>query len=125
MAEDLDLALIFNEAAKAVDKLNADKTLGHSDWQIGSMDVMRVLKKNQNEGALKGSFKTDYRATSWYWTGSQVYDKDINDNLARSLIFVEGLRPDEGTLLKGMVKDTKGIPPEMFKAMLPRRSTRP
>jgi len=125
MPKDLDLALIFNEAAKAVDKLNTDKALGHSDWQIGSMEVMRVLKKHQHEGALKGTFKTDYRTTSWYWTSSEVYDKNAQENVARTLLFAEGVRPDESALLKGMPRNTRGMPPDVLRALLPKQSCRP
>ena len=58
MPTDLGVTMTFNAAAKTVEKLNADKAFGHNDWQIGSLDVMRVLQKNQNEGSLKGTFKT-------------------------------------------------------------------
>ena len=57
MPKDLGVTKTFNDATKAIDKLNADNTLGHKDWQIGSFDVMRVLQMNQNEGSLKDTFK--------------------------------------------------------------------
>ncbi|MGH9422572.1 MAG: DUF1566 domain-containing protein [Thermoanaerobaculia bacterium] len=58
MPTDLDVTMTFNDAAKAVNRLNATKTLGHDDWQIPSLENLRVLQKNQNEGALKGTFNT-------------------------------------------------------------------
>jgi hypothetical protein len=125
MPKDLSLSMIFNEAAKAVKQLNAGKALGHSDWQIGSMEVMRVLKDNQSEGALKDTFKTDYKATSGYWTSTQVYDPQLGDNLAYVLVFNKGLRPDSSPLLKDMPKDTMGMPADILRAMIPKRSVRP
>ena len=73
MPTDLNVTMTFNDAAKAVEKLNADKALGHNDWQIGSLDVMRILQKNQNEGSLKGTFKTAFSRDAsdfptWYWS---------------------------------------------------------
>src|ERR1700674_1093403 len=59
MPTDLDVTMTFNDAAKRVEKLNADKFLGHDDWQIPSLDNLRVFYKNQNEGALKGTFTKD------------------------------------------------------------------
>ena len=74
MPEDLDVTMKFNNAAKAVKTLNSQKALGHDDWQIPSLENLRVLQKNQNEGALKGTFKTASCNGSdcpvWYWSST-------------------------------------------------------
>src|SRR5665213_2891036 len=75
MPKDLDVTLTFNDAAKRVQSLNADNALGHNDWQIGSLDVMRVLRKNQNEGSLKSTFNTADTGSGlyfphWYWSST-------------------------------------------------------
>lgn len=79
MPKDLDVTMTFNDAAKAVEKLNADNALGHNDWQIPAVENLRVLQKNQNEGSLKGTFKTvSSRDGSdcpvWYWSSTEVRD---------------------------------------------------
>jgi len=71
---DLDLVMTFNDAAKAVEKLNAQKTLGHSDWQIPSLENLLVLYKNQDEGKLSGAFTKNkynsYDFPDWYWSST-------------------------------------------------------
>lgn len=79
MPTDLSVTLTFNDAAKAVKKLNADKALGHDDWQIPALENVRVLQKNQNEGALKGTFNTSNKGSSsvfpgWYWSFTEYRD---------------------------------------------------
>jgi hypothetical protein len=49
MPKDLDVTMTFNDAAKAVEKLNTDKALGHSDWQIPSLENLHILQKNQKK----------------------------------------------------------------------------
>jgi hypothetical protein len=75
MPTDLDVTMTFNDAAERVRQLNADKALGHDDWQIGSLEVTRVLEKNQNAGALKGNFKTASSSGAgcpdWYWSSTE------------------------------------------------------
>jgi hypothetical protein len=75
MPTDLDVALTFNDAAKAVQKLNSQKAHGHDDWQIPNKDTLQVLQKNKNEGALKGTFKTAASSSSdnsgWYWSPTE------------------------------------------------------
>jgi hypothetical protein len=70
--------MTFNDAAEAVKKLNADNALGHNDWQIPVLENVHTLQKNQNEGALKGSFKTDSASGSdysdWYWSSTPSHD---------------------------------------------------
>lgn len=72
---DLDVTMTFNEAAKAVKKLNSTKALGHDDWHIPALENLRVLQKNQNEGFLKGTFKTAAASGSdypgWYWSSTE------------------------------------------------------
>jgi hypothetical protein len=75
MPTDLDVTMTFNDAAKAVKKLNSNKALGHDDWQIPALENVRVLYKNQNEGDLKGTFKTAASSGSvfpdWYWSSTE------------------------------------------------------
>ena len=72
MPTDLSVTTTFNDAAKAVEKLNADKALGHDDWQIPSLENLHALQKNQNAGSLKGTFKTASFSGSaypdWHWS---------------------------------------------------------
>jgi hypothetical protein len=91
MPTDLDITMTFNDAAKSVEKLNANKFLGHSDWQIPTLENLYVLQKNQNEGALKGTFKTAAANRSvypvWYWSSSQ--DR-VYPSLVRFVRFDDG-----------------------------------
>jgi hypothetical protein len=75
MPTDLDVTMDFNDAAAAVRKLNDNKALGHDDWQIPSLENVRVLYKNKNEGALKGTFNTSSKRSppvfpGWYWSST-------------------------------------------------------
>ena len=87
MPTDLDVTMTFNDAAKAVKKLNNNKALGHDDWQIPSLKNVRVLYKNQNEGALKGTFNTSGNKGSgsgypvWYWSSTEhrVFSSYVRD----------------------------------------------
>jgi hypothetical protein len=98
MPEDLDLTMNFNEAARAVQKLNNQKALRHDDWQIPTLENLYVLYKNQNEGALKGTFKTVARSGSdypdWYWS-STVFRLD--SSFMNNVCFSDGY---EGCYLK-------------------------
>lgn len=73
---DLHATKFFNEAAKAVQRLNNLKCHGHDDWQIPSLDVLAVLQTNVNEGNLKGTFNTTLssrsdRVVDWYWSSTK------------------------------------------------------
>jgi hypothetical protein len=79
MPTDLDVTTRFNDAAKSVKRLNAQKALGHDDWQIPSLEHIRVLQQNQNEGALKGTFHTASKRhgnvfPDWYWSSTEERD---------------------------------------------------
>ena len=69
------LTLTFNDAAACVEGLNAKKAFGHDDWQIPSLAVLQVLQVYQNEGKLKGTFKTASSSGSdfpdWYWSSTE------------------------------------------------------
>ena len=84
-------AMTFNDAAKNVKKLNANKSLGHDDWQIPSLENLRVLQRNQNKGHLKGTFKTVARSGSaypcWYWSSTE--DRSYPSNV-HGVRFLEG-----------------------------------
>ena len=76
LPKDLGFTATFNDAAEAVKKLNEKKALGHDDWQIPDLDTLRVLQRNQNQGSLKGTFNTTYKASGsdcpdWYWSSTQ------------------------------------------------------
>jgi hypothetical protein len=68
----------FNDAAKAIQRLNSHKSFGHDDWQIPSLENLRALYKNQNEGALQGTFRTVASSGSdcpyWYWSSTEHRD---------------------------------------------------
>jgi hypothetical protein len=79
MPKDLGVTMTFNDAAEAVKKMNAENALGHNDWQIPALDNLHVLQKNQNEGTLKGTFKTassrdDSVYPDWYWSSTENRD---------------------------------------------------
>lgn len=59
MAEGLRKKAYFDQTQEAIRNLNADKEAnhGHSDWQIGSVDVIQLVHKSWTTGALKTSFK--------------------------------------------------------------------
>src|ERR1035437_7553017 len=87
MPTDLDVTMTFNDAAKAVKKLNSQKSLGHDDWQIPALENVRVLQKNQNESALKGTFKTAASSGSdcpvWYWSSTENRDGSSGVRIVR------------------------------------------
>lgn len=89
--KDLDVTMTFNDAAKAVKKLADEKYLGKSDWQIGSLAVVRTLYKNQNEGALKGTFKTSGGSgldnPRWSWSSTEYHG---NPSLVHDVRFSDG-----------------------------------
>ncbi len=91
MPKDLGVTLTFVDAARAVKKLNADEALGHDDWQIGSLDMMRVLQKNQNTSGLKGSFKTAASCGSGYpdryWSSTREH---YSASIKGSVCFSDG-----------------------------------
>jgi hypothetical protein len=91
MPKDLDITMTFNRAAKAVGKLNARKYLGHDDWQIPALDNLHILRKNQNEGTLNGTFKTasfnGLLFPVFYWSSTENH---------RDSSYVQGVRFSDG-----------------------------
>ena len=87
MPKDLDVVMTFNDAAKAVEKLNDKNTLGHDDWQIPSLENLRVMQKNQNQGKLTGTFKTASSSGSvfpvWYWSRTPHRDYPTHVDIVR------------------------------------------
>jgi len=87
MPTDLSVTQTFNDGAKSVKKLNVDKSLGHDDWQIPSLENLRVLQKNQDAGALKGTFTkeagkgSDYAVR--YWSSTEDSDDSSSVHLVR------------------------------------------
>jgi hypothetical protein len=78
MPMDLGFTATFNDAVKAVEKLNEKKALGHDDWQIPDLETLKILHSNKNQGSLKDTFKTTNKWTgsvfpAWYWSSSS-YD---------------------------------------------------
>lgn len=92
MPVDLGFTANFNNAAKAVEKLNEKKALGHDDWQIPDLDTLKVLQRNQNRGSLKDTFNTSDKGSGLdlqglYWSST----KDLNDSShAYGLHFSDG-----------------------------------
>lgn len=118
MPTDLGVTMTFNDAAKRVKKLNSQKALGHDDWQIPSLGNVRVLYKNQNEGALKGTFKTccnkgrgpDF--PDWYWSSTGHPDHSSH---------VHGVRFSDGAedWLPNVIKLLSCRPVRLVKASAP------
>ena len=76
MPMDLGFTATFNDAAKAVKKLNEKKALGHDDWQIPDLETLKTLQRNQNQGSLKGTFNTTNKGSGsgypvWYWSSTE------------------------------------------------------
>jgi hypothetical protein len=91
MPVDLPVLMTFNDAAKAVQELNGQKAFGHDDWQIPSLEGLRVLYKIHNEGALKGTFNTVVSGSDgpgWYWSSTEYRDNPS---------YVWGVRFSEGS----------------------------
>ena len=99
MPTDLDVTMTFNDAAKAVKKLNSNKALGHDDWQIPLLENVRVLYKNQNEGALKGTFKTaassGFDSPDWYWSSTEGRGHSSGVHIFRFSDGCEGWSPKD------------------------------
>ena len=79
MPVDLGFTATFNDAAKAVKKLNEKKALGHDDWQIPDLNTLKVLQRNQNQGSLKDTFNTSDKGSGsdcpdWYWSSTEDRD---------------------------------------------------
>tara|TARA_R110002124_G_scaffold265191_3_gene431888 strand:- start:207 stop:668 length:462 start_codon:yes stop_codon:yes gene_type:complete len=73
MPLNLSVAMTFNEAAQTVDQLNQLKSFGHSDWEIPNRDVLLILSKNQEMGALREIFsKVSGKDTNWQWSSEQL-----------------------------------------------------
>lgn len=79
MPEDLEGTMTSNNAQRAIEALNAQNAFGHNDWQIPSIDAIKVMGKNTGKGALAGTFSetTVLRDTAgfpiyphWYWTST-------------------------------------------------------
>lgn len=70
--QDESIRLDFNEAVQRAGEANAQKYLGHDDWEIPSSSVLKVLYKNCQKGALAGTFETSLAApsgrTAFYWS---------------------------------------------------------
>jgi hypothetical protein len=79
MPSDLDVTMTFNGAVNEVHRLNREKFLGHNDWQIPALENVCVLQKNQNEGALKGTFTaaaSSGHSHDWYWSSTKTEHPD-------------------------------------------------
>lgn len=81
MPKDLSVTTTFNDAAEIVKALNRNKflALGHDDWQIPGKENLLIMQKNQNEGALKGTFNTSNKGSGsgypgWYWSSTEHRD---------------------------------------------------
>ena len=82
---DLGFTAAFNNAAKAVKKLNEKKALGHDDWQIPDLNALIVLQRNLDQASLKGTFKTTEKGidgpsfSGWYWSSTERPDRSRNN----------------------------------------------
>ena len=94
MPKDLDVKATFNYAAAAVKNLNAENAFEHNDWHIPSLENLNILQKNQNEGALKGTFNTTNKKSlwdsfypGWYWSSTV---QPSNSSNVRDVRFSDG-----------------------------------
>ena len=63
MPKDVRVKGSFNKVAEAIAKLNWNFKHSHNDWQIGSADVVQVVRKNlAEESPLKDTFKESFHA---------------------------------------------------------------
>jgi len=77
MPKELDVKMSFNDAVLAVEKLNAEKALGHDDWQIPSIEQLRVMNASRSfrrgyESAItfKRSSSKDSKYEAAYWSST-------------------------------------------------------
>jgi hypothetical protein len=57
-----DIHMKFNEAAKYVQKLNAQKHLGHNDWRLPTLEELLLLADGARNGVVPA-------ISSSYWSG--------------------------------------------------------
>lgn len=100
MSMDLGFTATFNDAAKAVERLNEKKALGQDDWQIPDLETLKTLQRNQKQGSLKGTFNTtnkgsDSDCPDWYWSSTEGRN---GPSYVRSVRFSDG---GEGWVRKG------------------------
>jgi hypothetical protein len=84
--KDLGVAMGFNRATKRIARLAKKNAYGHDDWQMGSKDVMEVLRENRDKGFLRGIFNGTWKSKSalnpmtrlsWrYWTSTK--DEEVS-----------------------------------------------
>ncbi len=93
--QDAAVAMQFNEAAKYTRELDAH---GHQDWRLPTIEELQLLFRNNQKGALKGTFNTTGRNGSfWYWSGTLM---GAHGNIIRVARFSDGLEA-WGTALRG------------------------
>ena len=75
-ASPADLGVMsFNDCAEATAALNVKNYRDLGNWQIPSIENLHVLQKNQDQGALRGTFAKSYRDflgfPKWYWSSTE------------------------------------------------------
>ena len=76
--------MTYVDAEKAVKKLNEQRALGHDDWQIPSLEELRLMYKNKDNTFCTQFSGSDY--PQWYWScterrgnPSDVWNADFSD----------------------------------------------
>lgn len=87
MPQDLEVTMTFNDAVKAVAKLNSQLALGHDDWKIPSYEALMVVQRSKNEGSLKGTFNQAAKGEGRFssqprWYVSSTEDATYSDFVA-------------------------------------------
>ena len=80
MPRDLSVLMTFKAARKAIKNLNLANAYGHNDWKIPDIGSLNVMQEMQNQGSLKGTFKTasvsDLTPCSGcYWSSTKFYNE--------------------------------------------------
>jgi hypothetical protein len=75
--QDAPLTYEFNDAARYVEQLNAQRFLGHDDWRMPTKGELNVLFNNR---AAIGGFNTSGEKTpeGWYLSSTGGDDPDFN-----------------------------------------------
>ncbi len=72
-AQDASLSMNFNDAAIYAKGLAVH---GRKDWRLPTLDELKMIFQNKEEGALKGTFNatdSSEMGPHWYWSSTEWY----------------------------------------------------
>jgi hypothetical protein len=91
MPADAEETMDFNQAKEYAAGLNINKTLGHDDWRLPSIDELKLLFGLQHIGALAKTFnhmsKRPQNTSNMYWSATVPTDSTRRDNNVFCLTF--------------------------------------